>query len=822
MGRHGGAASGAFGTGLFEFTASQLSQAATSRQENIHETIMRTAKSLLNSTLLAGPAFAALLPFASLLGSTPAMAGDYTNPDGTTLTSTVTLNPAWTPADRYINDGLIQTSNHYGMSGNSISIGSIINNGTISPGTSVGIELTDSSVGTMVNSGTILGNNAFYFRAATVPASLGTLTNTGLISGTYYGVGLDVGAHIGSIVNSGTITGTDYGYGYVARGGVDVIDNTGVISGGNDAIYIYAGGTIGEINNAGTISGNIVSDQGLLINGASTGMGTLTGYGAAGTVGAINITGGDLTFGAGNLLLNDNVSVASHTVANTGANLYVSRPLTIAGGYTQSAGASLNVNVASGAVTTGDVATDSGYGRLVVTGAANIASGSSVNLVNQGYGFAGGQRYVVVRASSSGTNYNESTLNYSAAGFGGLISGAAVTSGSYEDLVLSLNGAASPVATIPNAISSLGGLQSYSGVSNPQLLDLYNASLAISSTAEANKAGEQLAPTTGTSSAGAAATAATFDMLSVIGSHVSSLQGAGTGGSRGVAAGDATMDWGAWGQAFGGRADQGTIDQVSGYRAYYGGFVTGIDRAVTDNWRLGSALSYTRTNIDGAGNVDGSHTGVDSYGLTAYASYTGNPWYANLFVSGAQQSYRTKRLVNFTGFSGVANGDFDGQQFTAKAEIGYPIALSPRLTLTPLGELSYSYSRLDDYTETGGNGAALRVDGSDSYAVRSGVGGKLATTQSTPFGEVIPFVQAMWLHQYNDDASGVTAQYVGDPVGETAFTSFGAKPIADMADLTVGATLLSSDDLSVTARYGVQLAPEYTNQTLSLRLRQLF
>jgi outer membrane autotransporter protein len=282
------------------------------------------------------------------------------------------------------------------------------------------------------------------------------------------------------------------------------------------------------------------------------------------------------------------------------------------------------------------------------------------------------------------------------------------------------------------------------------------------------------------------------------------------------------MDWGAWGQAFGGRADQGTIDQVSGYRAYYGGFVTGIDRAVTDAWRLGGALSYTRTNVDGAGNVDGSHTGVDSYGLTAYASYTGNPWYANLFVSGAQQSYHTKRVVDFTGYSALANGDFDGQQFTAKAEIGYPIALSERLTLTPLGELSYSYSRLDGYTETGGNGAALTVDSSDSYAVRSGIGGKLATTVATPFGEVVPFIQAMWLHQYNDGRTGVTAQYAGDPLGETAFTSFGAKPIADMADLTVGATLMSADDLSVTARYGVQMAPEYTNQTLSLRLRQLF
>lgn len=773
---------------------------------------------------MARPALAALLlpVVGALTGQAALAACPGNNPAGTTLTSTQDLS-ACTSAETYTNNGEISTSLAPAVYMNGGAINSIVNNGNIASPDDFGFHIGNSSINSIVNAGTLTGGLGGIYAGVNVggPTNIGTLTNSGSITAYSFGVGVGAAGRIDTIVNTGTIT-ADGGIGINVAGSIGTIDNSGTISGSTQAILSAVTSGIGVVNNSGLISGNIAATGNFLINGASSGMGTLTGYGASGTVGTITITNGDLTFGTGNLLLNDNVSVVSHTLANTGANLYVSKPVTITGAYTQSAGASLNVNVASGAVATGNIATDSGYGRLVVSGAATIASGSAVNLKSQSYGFAGGQRFVVVRASSTGTNYNEGTLNYSAESFAGALSGAAVTSGSNTDLVVSLAGGASPIATIPNAISSLGGLQTYSGTSAPQLLNLYNASLAIGSTAEANKAGEQLSPAASTSAAGAAATTSTFDMLSIVGSHIASLRGGDTGGSRGVAAGDAALEWGAWGQAFGGRADQGTIDQVSGYRAYYGGFVTGLDRAVTDSWRLGGALSYTRTNVNGTDNVEGSHTGVDAYGLTAYASYTGMEWYANLFVSGALQSYRTRRMVDFTGYSALADGDFNGQQFTAKAEVGYPIALSSRLTLTPLAEVSYSYSRLDAYTETGGNGAALQVNSSDSYAVRSGVGGKLATTVPSPFGEISPFIQAMWLHQYNDDASGVTARYAADPVGETAFTSFGAKPIADMADLTVGATLLSSDDLSVTARYGVQLAPEYTNQTLSLRLRQLF
>lgn len=790
---------------------------------------------LLRSAPMARSVFAALLLLVvGLLAIDQAMATDDVNPAGAAITATKTLS-GYTAADTYTNNGSISSSSSPALRMADGTLGAIINNGVIYSyaGSGIysyagfGLDIVSSHIGSIVNAGSITGDVGIYAGpAAGNSTNIGTLTNSGQLMGISSGVTVDACTTIDTLTNTGTI-GSTAGSGISVYGSVGTLNNSGTISGSQAAISSMVTSGIGVVNNSGTILGSIVGKGNFVINGASSGMGIMAGV--DGGIGQI-LNYGDLTFGTGNLLLNDNVNVVGHPLVNTGANLYVSNQVTIASDYTQSAGASLNVNVGSDPVKSDNIPTNSGYGRLVVNGAANIASGSWVNLVNQGYGFAGGQRFVVIRALLAGTNYNASTLNYSAPGFLEPISGAAVTSDSYQDLVVSLSGTAPLIATTPNALSTLGGLQSYSGTSALQLLDLYNASLAIGSTAEANKAGEQLAPTASTASAGAAAATATFDMLNIIGNHIGSLQGSGagspqgsgTGGSRGMAAGDATMDWGAWGQAFGGRADQDTVDQVSGYRAYYGGFVTGIDRAVTDSWRLGGALSYTRTNVDGAGNVDGSQTDVDSYGLTAYASYTGKPWYANLFVSGAEQSYHSKRLVNFTGFSGVANGDFDGQQFAAKAEIGYPIALTPRLTLTPLGELSYSYSHLDDYTETGGNGAALSVDGSDSYALRSGIGGKLATTVPTSFGEVVPFIQAMWLHQYNDGRTGVTAQYAGDPLGETAFTSFGAKPIADIADLTVGATLMSSDDFSVTARYGAQLAPNYTNQTLSLRLRQLF
>ncbi|MEN3752069.1 autotransporter outer membrane beta-barrel domain-containing protein [Mangrovibacter sp. SLW1] len=375
-------------------------------------------------------------------------------------------------------------------------------------------------------------------------------------------------------------------------------------------------------------------------------------------------------------------------------------------------------------------------------------------------------------------------------------------------------------ATTDNALSSLRGLQNYTGIATG-LLDLYNASLAIDSTKEANRVGEQLSPVQN-SSASQAASVATFGAVNVVSQRVDSIRLAQSHGMSGLAAGDAPDDWSAWGQVFGGHANQGMVDNVSGYKANYGGMVLGVDRLVGEAWRAGGALTYSYTSVRGQDNLYGNKTGVDSWGLIGYASYNGDPWYVNLSASASQQRYDTTRNVSMTGYSDRASGKFNGQQYVTNAEFGYPLSVADNTTLTPLASLNYSYQTIDSYKENSENGSALSVGGSHNNALRSGLGARLEQSFQTGFGDVVPFVQAIWTHQYNPQRSTTTASYIAATAGETNFTTFGASPVEDTADLSVGATLVKSDTLTLNARYNVQLGEQYQGQTVILQVRKQF
>lgn len=716
----------------------------------------------------------------------------------------------------------------YGIYNNGGMIRTLTNTGIIS-GAEDGI-VNDGVIGVLSNTGTIVNTpNAIYNYGATIQ----TLTNSGIISGTGFGV-MNYYATINNLANSGFISGGEYAI-YNGSATIGNIVNTGTIIGTSYAVYNDVGGVMGTVTNSGVILGEIYSSTGLTIAGGTNGtIGTLSGYSndANATIGGISITSGNLSLISGNLLLNDNVTLSSGTVSNIGAALYLANSITISGNYSQSASASLNSYV-TGAST---------YGQLVVNGTATIASGSSVNLINQNYAFADGQRYVVVKATTG--TYNAGSLNYSATGYSGTVTGSTAADGSYTDLVLTLAGGSTSddtggntitstgtssttvktaQATTSNAISSLNGLQRYAGTSNAALLNLYDASLAISTTAEGNKAGEQLSPNQN-SSAGYATSSATFDMLSVVGSHLGSvgaIKVAQSGADSGVATGEAAPNQAVWGQVFGGHATQGMTNDISGYRANYSGAVVGYDRVVTGDWRAGGALSYTYTSADGTDNVQGSNSSVSSVGLTAYASYVAPTWYSNLYATAAGQRYSTQRAVSFTGYNGVANGKFNGQQYVLKAEFGYPLALPHNLTLTPLANLSYSYLHQDGYTESGGNGSALQVNSAHSEAIKSGLGARIDTSLQTGWGEVVPYAQLLWNHQYNDSRMAVTAAYAAD-ASNTSFTSLGSSPVKNAANLTLGAMLLRANNTSLTAYYDLTTASHYTNQALSLRFKQAF
>lgn len=821
-------------------------------------------------TLAVAAALAATAPAAATadttittpVGRTGWTSGNFTvtNTGSVSSTNDILISASGT-LGTLTNSGAINDPGGIGLMMSGGSIAAISNNGSGTIGGGTAVFLSFGTIGSLTNSGSISGTGIGVLNGDPVAAftnnaggsirggasgvdnfgTIGSLTNSGMISSSA-GKGIGNFGTITALTNNtgGTISGTT---GIFNSGGtISTLTNSGLITGNTFALFNDATSTLGPIANSGTIAGNIENDaaQDLTINGGSGAVfGTLTGFG--GTTGTITNTASNVVFGSGNVLLNDAINVGSNTVNNAGATLAVNVPMTITGNYSQGQAATLLIGVSSGASATGSP-TDTGYGQLVVQGNATIAAGSSVTLqgTGAGYGFAAGQRFVVVDATGTGT-YNAGALKYSIVGYTATLTGSTVVTTGHNDLVVTIDsaqqnsssgpGSSAPsplaeasLATAPNAAASLHGLLSYTGVTQPQLLNLYNATLAAlsqNSVASANRVGQQLSPVT-PASTGQAASASTFDVLRIVAAHTNSLRLAQSrDGETGVATGEAAPQWSAWGQAFGGHASQGERDGVDGYSANYGGLLLGADKALSERWRAGGVFAYSNTLIDQSGDTAGDSTRVNAYGLIGYASYTHEPWYVNLSAGAVLQRYDTTRVVDFTGFSGVASGRFDGEQYVARAEAGYPLALRG-MTLTPLASLTYSFLHQGSYTESGGNGAALAVGAANTSSVRSGLGFRLERGLATSYGEIVPDIQAQWIHEYDRTRVTAAASFAADTTGQTAFTTVGPTPVADLADVSLGVTLLRANNLTVSARYEVQAAPRFVSQTGILRLRQFF
>jgi outer membrane autotransporter protein len=700
------------------------------------------------------------------------------------------------------------------------------------------------SVGALTNSGVISAGTG-YAGISNFGESVTAINNIGTIGGGDYGIS-NVNGTIATLTNSGTISGINSIFNY--NGTIGTLTNSGLITGSVAAIYNRSSGLIGSLTNSGTIAGNVfnASSHNLTINGGTGAtFGTMTGVSGgigSGNIGILTNTASQLIFGAGNQLLNDNINVgSSHTVTNSAATLQLNNHIGITGNYQQNAAASLLIGVADSAIATGNNGTDSGYGHLVVTGNAGIAAGSSVGLkALNSYAFAQGQRFVVVQAHTA--TYNEGSLNYTATGFSGTITGSSVVDGSYTDLLLTLSaasvvpsgggsggsgsggsgGGSSPInsATTSNATASLGGLFNYSGT-NAGLLAVFNPAAALGNAATANSAGAQLSPAAVSGAAVQASNAAAQAVFIEAATHVDHLRTAQANGDSGVATGESTGSPALWGQAFGGQSKQDLRDNVAGYHAGYNGVLIGADTTLSDSWRAGGLLSYANTSVASDGDNAGSSVHVVSYGLAGYASYAGAPWYLNLMAGAARQQYNTVRTIGFAGFSGANNGSFKGMQYTTSMQAGYPLNLDawmPGTTLTPLAGLSYSTLRQDGYVESG-SAAALNVNAANSNSLKSELGVKLDRAFASAYGKIVPSLQASWRHEYHNTRLQSGASFAADTTGATSFTTQSASPIPNTGVLALGVTLIKSQNLSISARYTLEAASGYTAQTGDVLLR---
>lgn len=604
-----------------------------------------------------------------------------------------------------------------------------------------------------------------------------------------------------------------------AAGTID--DGTAIILGGassvvnfnhDEANYVFAN-AINDWPNVGPING--------AVNFLGTGTTTLTAVSDYSV--ATNINAGRLELAEGSSIANSSLTTVARGATLSGAG--AAGNVTVANGATiaPTAGKTLTVKdltLQSGSTYLVGIDAQGQNGKILATGTADLQSGAIVApVVNNAFTIANGAHYALVDATGAATVGAVNTTSGSAMLSWSVLRG--------DDARLGLDASSiylvadkKEVASLVSGSSAKGvaaALDSLSTSSDAGTQALLTTLSNLPTQAEVDRAVNQLTPRTAlVAAATTGSMAATTAHVNVINTHAAEMRFAQAGGATGVATGDSPRGLGVWMQGLGYGGSQDQRKGQDGYDATTGGVAVGGDVQVADPLRVGAAFSYARTNVDAKNNSAGSNLDIDSYQGALYANYTGSPWYVDTTLVYGRHQYDGSRVIGFLGSR--AKGSYEGDQYTAAVEGGYPLAFG-KTVVTPNASLAYSLLKQDGYTETGAPGANLSVDEQTSTSLRSGLGVKLAHTFQNNTTLITPEARATWYHEFHDAAPDQTARFAA---GGSAFTTTAAKPAGDSAVLGVGLTLTSSDQVSVSARYDAELKDGYVGHNGILQMRVAF
>jgi len=220
-------------------------------------------------------------------------------------------------------------------------------------------------------------------------------------------------------------------------------------------------------------------------------------------------------------------------------------------------------------------------------------------------------------------------------------------------------------------------------------------------------------------------------------------------------------------------------------------------------WRLGMAGGYQSSTMQTA-------TGAQSEGSLAQGgvSLKYNP--GSLLLAGALTgggaSYDTTRPMAFGGFSGVAEGNQDFGIFSAAFRAAYVLG-SPSLYFKPILDASLTHLELGGFTESGGNGAALSIDGGGHTVFSLAPTLEAGTEWWLSNGTLVrPLIRAgaIW---YDGADFALTAAFAGAPAGVSPFT-INTNIDEVMGLVGAGVEVINGDDAVLRLSYDGQLGSD--------------
>jgi len=213
---------------------------------------------------------------------------------------------------------------------------------------------------------------------------------------------------------------------------------------------------------------------------------------------------------------------------------------------------------------------------------------------------------------------------------------------------------------------------------------------------------------------------------------------------------------GAWLQEFFYFADRELAGQSEQYRGDGFGFAGGIDTAFGPFHSIGINGSFASTEVEDVVGVD-DPLNIRTYQAGAYAGLKRGGFNFDVYGGAGVSDFDQSRVVSLDGFTGLAEGDWQGFHANGALRAGYDIPINNKYWVRPSVSVDYLYLDEDGYTESGTDGVRLTVEDRTSETA--------AATVMLDFGAVFQG-RRTWIRP--SLRVGYRNEFLSDPV-ETAF-----------------------------------------------------
>jgi outer membrane lipase/esterase len=321
----------------------------------------------------------------------------------------------------------------------------------------------------------------------------------------------------------------------------------------------------------------------------------------------------------------------------------------------------------------------------------------------------------------------------------------------------------------------------------------------------------------------------------------------GGGASADRDARDADIGWGWFANGAIGWGDRDETVNESGYDFDSYGLTFGTDYAFGNGLTLGTAIGYTKYDVDldrssipsQVGAVAGGGIESDGYTLSGFFVYALDRYYVNGIVSYGRNDFDLERRASFAADPdaiGTAVGVTIDRLFEASTDstqyagqlTGGTILGQAATTLDLYAGIDYLRLEIDRFQEReigpADSGLALAFAKQKTDSVQSIVGAMVRHAISTRTGVLVPYAGVEWRHEFDNDSRGVEYRYVFAVPGSTvSFVTPTDDPETNFFDVTLGVSGQFANNLVGWLQYNTALGiDDATTHVVTLGIRGVF